>query len=91
MRMRVKLSKSFTKQYDKADTKIRKAFDKNSLLFLKDPFNSQLRNHPLKGSFKGLRSINVTGDWRALYREIISDGDTYIIFEFLGTHSQLYK
>ena len=45
-----------------------------------------LRNHPLKDKFAGVRSIDVTGDWRALYRKMRER----IIFVELGTHDQLY-
>ena len=42
----------------------------------------------LKGEYKGLYSLSVTGDIRALYKR---DGEAVIIFAFIGTHSQLYK
>lgn len=41
----------------------------------------------LTGEYAGLYSINITGDIRALYKKV---GDTYAIFGFIGTHSQLY-
>ncbi|PJE58070.1 MAG: hypothetical protein COU81_02675, partial [Candidatus Portnoybacteria bacterium CG10_big_fil_rev_8_21_14_0_10_36_7] len=68
--MSVRYSKKFVKQYEKTDTKIRKAFEKRLKIFLKNHSNPQLRNHPLKGELSGYRSINITGDWRALYSEI---------------------
>lgn len=89
--MRVKYTKTFAKLYDKADVKIQKAFKERVKLFQKDPLNPQLRNHPLKGKYKGYRSINVTGDWRALYTEINNNSASDAVFEILGTHSQLYK
>lgn len=43
----------------------------------------------LKGSYLGFRSINITGDWRAIYSEEKNKkGDKTVIFEVLGTHSQ---
>lgn len=56
-------------------------------LFLKDPRSKQLNNHALGGNYAGYHSINVTGDVRALY---LKRGDQYILFAFIGTHSQLY-
>ena len=47
----------------------------------------QLHLHMLTGEYAGLYSINITGDIRALYEKI---DDTYVIFGFIGTHSQLY-
>ena len=85
--MQIRFNRKFSKQYDKADKKTKAAFDKRIKLFLQDPFYPQLNNHQLSGKFKGYRSINVTGDWRAIYSEF----NGIIIFEMLGTHSQLYK
>jgi mRNA-degrading endonuclease YafQ of YafQ-DinJ toxin-antitoxin module len=61
-------------------------------IFLDNPFNPQLNNHHLSGQLNKYRSINITGDWRALYLEgLNANGGEVIIFEILGTHSQLYK
>ncbi len=85
--MLIKLSKRFTKQYLRSPKKIQGLFDKKLEIFKKDEFTSILNNHALVGGYKGYRSINVTGDWRAIFKEI--DGE--IIFIALGTHSQLYR
>lgn len=75
--MKLRFSSKFDKQYHRAPAHIIKAIDKRLALFLSDPFDLQLHNHALSGQLKGLRSINITGDWRALYTE---DGDT-VTFE----------
>ena len=72
-------------------SKIMVTFEKRIELFLTDPFNFQLRNHQLTGKLKKYRSINITGDWRALYSSNKIDKENVIIFEAIGTHSQLYK
>jgi len=89
MPLKVKFSKKFSKQYNKAPAKIRKSFDKRLRLFLQDKFDSQLNNHQLIGKLKGHRSINISGDWRAVFREF-NAGDL-IYFDLLGAHNQLYK
>lgn len=90
--MQIKFARRFTKQYEKADQKIRTAFDKRLKLFTQNPSHPQLNNHTLTGQLSGYRSINITGDWRALYSESSDkDGTIRIIFEILGTHSQLYR
>lgn len=90
--MQIKFAKKFSKQYDKSSSKIKSVFDKKLKLFLKDPFHPQLNNHPLKGKLLSCRSINITGNWRALYSEHFDKQNNKIaIFEVLGTHSQLYK
>ena len=90
--MKVRLSKAFIKQYKKADKKIRDKADKVLLLFSKNPTDAELRNHSLTGKFQGYRSIDITGDWRAVYREIKDNKEnTFAYFTALGTHSQLYR
>lgn len=86
--MEIRFSKKFAKQYDKSPKKIRDIFVERLELFKKEPSQQLLNNHSLKGNLLGYRSINITGDWRALYKELPDD---VIIFEMLGTHSQLYK
>ncbi len=61
------------------------------MLFLKNPLHDQLRNHALKGKWQGYRSINITGDWRAVYREYKDGEETVILFKAIGTHSEIYK
>lgn len=85
--MLIRYGRKFSKYHDKAPLRIRKAFLKRRKIFEKDPFYPQLNNHQLSGNYKGYRSINITGDWRAIY----SEQDNVVIFELLGTHSQLYK
>ena len=90
--MHVRFSKKFAKQHEKAEKKIKTAFDEKLELFLKNPYHPRLNNHQLTGRLKGSRSINITGDWRAIYSEYRnSNGDNTVVFELLGTHSQLYK
>ena len=90
--MQIKFAKKFKKQYEKASIKIKDAFDKRFELFKGNPYKPILNHHQLIGKYSGKRSINITGDWRAIYSEQIDvKGDKIIIFETLGTHSKLYK
>lgn len=90
--MNIKFEKKFAKQYKKAPNFIKKAVNSRMSIFKTDPFHLQLRNHQLIGSFKKYRSINITGDWRALFTETMdNEGDRTITFYVLGTHSQLYR
>lgn len=87
----VRYSKVFERQLSKAPETVIDAFRKRRQLFLIDPYHPQLRNHKLRGEYQGMNSINVTGDWRALFTEHIAGSKRFIEFRFLGTHSQLYK
>lgn len=84
--MSVRFNRQFVKQHDKADKKIQETFKRRLEIFLKNPLDSQLNNHALTGNYRGYQSINITGDWRAIYTE----NQEEIIFVALGTHSQLY-
>lgn len=91
-RMDIRYGKVFRKQYQKANKSIRSAFFERVQLFQTDPFHPFLHNHTLTGQYKGYRSINITGDWRALYLESRSvTGEIIVEFKLFGTHSQLYR
>jgi len=86
--MQIKFSKFFLKQFAKAPELIVAAFDQKMQIFVLNKHNLVLNNHNLKGKYQGCKSINISGDWRAIFEEL-KNGDIY--FEFIGTHSQLYK
>lgn len=67
---------------------LRKKFEERILLFLVDPFHPILNNHTLTGTWMGYRSINITGDYRAIYRPI-DHASAY--FVHLDIHSNLYS
>lgn len=93
-RQTVKLifNKSFDKHLAKAEPKIQEVVRKRLKIFIVNPFDPQLNNHKLTGRYRGYRSININGDWRALYIEGINNRDELTAtFEALGTHSELYK
>ena len=85
--MVIDTTKAFDKQYAKLNVKVKDAFKSRVTIFKSNPFDIRLRNHALKGKYLGYRSIDITGDVRALYTV---HGDTVFIFGFIGTHSQLY-
>ena len=89
--LRIDYSRKFIKQLKKAPLPIKKSFKSRFNLFLKDPHNPLLRNHLLTGGYSNCRSINITGDWRAIYSEESENNKKVAIFLALGTHSQLYK
>jgi addiction module RelE/StbE family toxin len=80
-------SKKFDKQLKKLPQKTKKHFYEKMMIFQTDPFHPVLNNHSVHYPYEGCRSINITGDFRALYEMI---GDT-VLFIRVGTHSELYK
>jgi len=90
--MNIRFEKKFAKQYKKVPNFIKNAVNNRISIFNTDPFHLQLHNHQLTGSFKKYRSINITGDWRALFTETVdNEGSRTITFCVLGKHSQLYR
>lgn len=90
--MQTNFAKKFKKRYEKADAKIKTAFDKRLKLFLQNQFDPSLNNHQLTGKYSKSRSINVTGDWRAVFEESVDEeGEKQVNFKILGTHSELYR
>lgn len=73
--------------YKKLPKSIRDKADERLVLFVTDPFAPILNNHPLTGEYYGCRGINVTGDFRIVYRE---RGEDVVSLEAVGTHHQLY-
>ena len=86
--MKIRFHKNFKKQYQKLAKRQQKKVQKRLEMFLKDPFNPVLKNHPLRGKYLDYRSINITGDLRVIYKYISSEE---CIFVVLDKHSNLYK
>lgn len=81
---------AFLKKLKKANVRIRKSFKERIGLFLKDPNDPILNNHPLQDEYAGYRSINITSDWRGLYTEKYTEEGIVTYFSILGTHNDLY-
>ena len=81
---------AFLKKLKKVDVRIRKSFKERILLFLKNPNDLILNNHPLRDEYIGYSSIDITSDWRALYTEKYTEEDAVAYFTILGTHYELY-
>lgn len=84
--MTVSYSKNFIKEAKKLNKQQRQKLLEHIEIFNDNPLHPALRNHQLKGKYKAYRSIDVTGGVRALY--VQQDGG--VIFDTVGTHSQLY-
>lgn len=84
--MTISYSKGFIKQAKKLNPEVRKKLLERVAIFSDNPLHPVLRNHQLRGKYKEYRSIDVTGDIRALYLQRENEA----IFDVVGTHSQLY-
>ncbi len=78
--------KKFKKQYAKLPKAVKSKFLLRVEIFRENQSSSVLNIHQLQGNRYPLLSMNVTGDYRALF---LIKKDTVIFYE-IGTHSELY-
>lgn len=86
--MKILFHKNFEKRYKKLRPTEKRRCKKQLNLFLQNIYHLLLNNHPLHGTYKDYRSINMDGDLRAVYKIIKKDTAYFIT---LGTHSELYS
>ena len=86
--MKIYFHKNFDRQYKKLNASQKLKTKQRIKIFIDDSFKPILNNHPLKGKYTDYRSINITGDLRAIYKNLNTQE---IIFVKLGNHSQLYS
>ena len=89
--MIVRYDPDFVEKLKKVNVRILKNFKERIKIFSKDPNNPSLNNHPLREEWQGYRSIDITGDWRAIYTEKTEGDEIIAYFVAIGTHDQLYK
>lgn len=90
--MTIKYTRDFIPKLKKQNVRIRKSFKKAINQFAQDLNNPELNNHALSREWQGHRSINITSDWRAIYKEGGTvDDEIVVYFTALGIHKELYK
>ncbi|MEK7558464.1 MAG: type II toxin-antitoxin system mRNA interferase toxin, RelE/StbE family [Patescibacteria group bacterium] len=85
--MRIRLHKTFIKQFLKRRPAEQSRFRERRNLFLVNHFHPLLNNHVLHGKYAGYRSFSVGGDLSVIYKEEAKDLVTFIV---IGTHHELY-
>jgi addiction module RelE/StbE family toxin len=86
--MKIYFSKKFNKAYSKLIKKQQKKVDQTIFIFKDDPNNPKLKNHQLKGNYRGLRSISAAYDLRIIFK--VKGKYIEIIFLDVGSHSKVY-
>ncbi len=84
--MEVIFHKQFRKKLKKLPHKVQNQFYNRLEIFIKDQNHKTLNNHSVDKAFSDCRSISVTGDYRAIFKE----QSKTVIFITIGTHSELY-
>jgi len=85
--MRLTRHREFKRQYKKLDRTTRGKLEERLRLLVKDKSNPLLHNHELHHPFYGYSSINITGDYRLVYKRI---GRDIWYLRAVGTHHQLF-
>ncbi len=88
--MTVKYSPLLFNALKKVDVRIRKSFKERIVIFSKNPQDLVLNNHELHEPLEGLRSIDITANYRAIYEVIHEGKEEFAYFVGLGTHEELY-
>lgn len=89
--MKILYDPEFIHQLKKSNVRIHKSFREKIALFQNNPKDPVLDNHPLKREYLGYRSIDITGNYRAIFKEFTEGEDIIYYFFLIGTHEQLYS
>ena len=85
--MNLLFHKKFKKEYKTLRKGERIKVQARLEIFVANPYQAVLNNHPLKGKYEGYRSLSMAHDLRAIYKMISKDTAYFIT---LGTHTELY-
>ena len=85
--MQFERSPIFNKDFKKLNKELQYKVIERLQIFIVNEFHPLLNNHKLKFDYEGFRSMNVTGDFRIIFRKI--DSKLVLLYR-VDTHSQLY-
>jgi len=87
MTMNILLHRDFEKSYIRLRRSEKERFKMRKKMFIENPFNPILENHPLKGEMDGCHSFHIGGDLSVIYHFVQKDT---VRFLNVGTHHQLF-
>jgi len=88
--LRIEFSPLFDKKLRTLPKDIIIAFKSTLEVLRETPNNSSLRRHFLKEKYAGYQSVDVTEDYRVIFREENRESLVIIKFHIIGTHEELY-
>jgi len=86
--MELRFHRDFVKKFKKLSPKLKSKTISSIEKFSKNPFDSSLKNHALKGRLLGKRAFSVSGDCRIIFEEI--NNYVLVIMLDIGNHNQVY-
>ena len=81
--MKIYYSSKFAKEYKRLPKKIKLLAEKKELVFRKNPHETSLKTHKLKGRLKNYFAFSINREYRIIFE--FRDTNT-IWFLFVGTH-----
>jgi mRNA-degrading endonuclease YafQ of YafQ-DinJ toxin-antitoxin module len=87
---RIEFTSFFNTQRRKLPLPIKIAFRETLDILLENPHHEVLRRHFLKEKYAGHQSIDITPDYRAIFKETRFETQVVIKFHIIGTHEELY-
>lgn len=85
--MEISYSHDFNKKIKKIPKKVVDKFFERLELFKVNLYHPILKNHKLHGEYAGYSSINITSNFRAIFKYTTED---QVVFYDIGTHPELY-
>lgn len=85
--MHISTHREFDKSYKKLRLGEKVRYQARKQLFIENPYNPILENHPLKGKYEGCDCFHVGGDLVVIYICYEIDKVTFLD---IGTHHQLF-
>lgn len=86
--MKIVYRKRFQKQFDRLPSHKQLSVKSTIDCLRRDPHNSALRNHKLKGGLQGYRAISAGYDLRIVFEE--QGKYAIVIMISIGSHDQVY-
>ena len=85
--MKIFYSAKFAREYQKLPARVKQIAEKKELVFRKNPFDSKLKTHKLKGNLKEFFSFSINQKCRIIFEFVNSNT---VWFHSVGDHS-IYK
>ena len=82
--MKIYYSSKFAREYKKLSLKIKETAEKKEKIFRKDPFDSRLNTHKLKGDLRSFWSFSINNKYRIIFEFVNKE---MIWFHSVGDHS----
>lgn len=82
--MEIIYSSKFAREYKKLPKEIKDLAEEQEIIFRKDPFDSKLKTHKLKGSLAGFLSFSIGYKYRIIFE--FSKDKKIIYFHAVGDH-----